>query len=258
MTTKETRQKAEAIRGQVADILGKCQKIANTYEQAAKEYGNASALFKAWQWFDSYEARTYMPEESTKAKETRENSPREWARIVRETSDAKECARVSLFVARVNLINFLNYAAESVAELLRPFWRSFALRKGWEELGEILTPKNSDFKIIVKVSGGNVGAQLFPSSFIRLTVYVKNANECGKIEGVKMGEAVPDDPREIIAPNVLTLAKYERISERLEAINQEARRTLDKLTAEARQLVRSSGLYGFAEFLASYHLNISK
>ena len=56
----------------------------------------------------------------------------------------------------------------------------------------------------------------------------------------------------------MNIDEYKRIIKRLEAINSQARQTLDKLATEARALVRGSGLYGFAEFLAGYSLTISK
>lgn len=266
MLTKETKQQAEKIRDDVAELLANASQLLKKYGKAGKEYADASKHWKAWQHFQSYEARTNTPEESQKAAQTYQARPKEWAATVDELEARKEAAAVSSFVARVNVNNFLNYAAQCVAELVRPFWRSFALRKGAEDLGELLTPPKykdvhawESLKIYVNISGGNVGAVLFPSSFIRLDVHITNGQGVsGHVEGVKMGEDVPDDPRRINAPKVLTVAQYEKITERLEAINNEARHTLNKLTGEARALVRGSGLYGFAEFLAGYSLTVSK
>lgn len=265
MLTKEAKQQAEKIRDDVAELLTNASQLFKKYDKAGKEYANASKHWKAWQHFQSYEARENTPEESKKAAQTYRDNPKEWAATVDKLAAQKEAAGVSSFVARVNTIIFLNYAAQCVAELVRPFWRSFALRKGAEDLGELLTPKYKDvhawgsLKISIKISGGNVGAVLYPSSFIRLDVRITNGQGVGgHVEGVKMGEDVPDDPQQIDAPKVLTVAQYKKITERLEAISNEARHTLNKLTGEARALVRGSGLYGFAEFLAGYSLTVSK
>lgn len=270
MLTKETKQQADKISEQIADILGACSIMAKCWEKRGEEYRAACANWNAWQYMDNYEAKTNTPEEAKKAQETRRENPKQWAENVEKYATEREAARVALFVARVNFINYLNYCAELVAELVRPFWRGFALRKGAEDLGEYLTPQYKEkdtntahaFRLYFKISGGNVGAQLFPSSFIRLDVRIfPRCIACGiagECLGVKMGEDVPDNPKDKTAPHLLTVAEYKKTVAKLEKIEEEARQQLNKLTQEARDLVRGSGLYGFAEFLAGYHLTISK
>ena len=277
MLTKEAKQRAEAIRENVADILGACSLMAKVWEKKGEAYREARALWEVWQYKGESKlhdcgalSATTREEETKKAKKAREESPREWAQRVEELSKQTEAARVALYVARVNFINYINYCAESIAELVRPFWRLVALRKGAEDLGQLLTPnyneKDKDtahaFRLHFKISGGNVGAQLFPSSFVRFNVMIcPRGVACGivgSVEGVYFGGDVPDIPQEKKAPHLLTVAEFHKVSARLEEIKKQARQTLDKLTTEARELVRDSGLYGFAEFLASYSLNITK
>lgn len=277
MLTKETKQKAEAIRQDVADILGACSLMAKVWEKKGKEYRKARALWEVWQY--KGESRLYdcgnltekeRKEETERAKETRATDPRKWSQTVEELSNKAEAARIALYVARVNFQNYINYSAELVAELVRPFWQGFALRKGAEDLGEILTPKYNEkdkdtphaFRVWFKISGGNVGARLFSTSFIRLDSHISPRGiACGiygDCEGVKMGEEVPNTPREIKAPHLLTVAEYVRAVAKLEQLKNKAEKVASKCARESRDLVQSLGLYGFAEFLASYSLNMSK
>ena len=269
MLTKETKQKAEAIRQEVADILAACSLMAKTWEKKEQAHAEPAALWHCWQFPDSYESNhsdTKRAEEARTAREVYKTNPRQWGQKVEELAKAKESARVALFVARVNFQNYADYAARLIAELVRPFWQGFALRKGAEDLGEVLTPLYNDkdkdtahaFRLWFKISGGNVGAQLFPSSFIRLDVHISPRGiACGisgSVEGVKMGEDVPNTPREIKAPHLLTVAEYVRAVEKLEQLKNKAEAVAAQCAKESREIVESLGLYGFAEFLNSYRL----
>lgn len=277
MLTKETKQKAEAIRQDVADILADCSQVAKVWEKKGKEYRKARALWEVWQY--KGESRLHdcgdltekeREEETKRAKETRATDPRKWSQTVEELSNKAEAARIALYVARVNFQNYINYSAELVAELVRPFWQGFALRKGAEDLGEILTPEYNEkdkdtphaFRVWFKISGGNVGARLFPDSFIRLDSHIRPCGiACGifgDCEGVKMGEEVPNTPREIKAPHLLTVAEYVRAVAKLKQLKDKAEKVATECARESRELVRSLGLYGFAEFITSYKIYFEK
>ena len=277
MLTKETRNQAEKIRANVADILAACSLMAKVWENKGKAYNEARALWEVWQYkgesklYDLHHLPAEVREEETnKARKMRAENPREWSQMVEHLSQEQERARVALFVARVNFQNYINYCAELIAELVRPFWRGFALRKGAEDLGDILTPdyKEKDrntshaFRVWFKISGGNVGAQLFPSSFIRLDAHISPRGiACGiygEAVGVYMGGDVADIPQEKQAPHLLTVAEYVRAVAKLEELKNKAEAVASKCAKESRELVRSLGLYGFAEFLTSYRLDFGK
>lgn len=270
MLTNAGKQKAEEIAGKVAPLLETASQIAKIWEQKDRDYIKARQLWRAWQHYPEYDARENEPEESKKAEEMRHTNPREWSQIVDKYAEEMERARVSLFVARVNFQNILNYCAEMVAEIVRPFWKLYALRRGFEDLGAIVSPaydeKDKDtphaLRLSFKISGGNLGAQFFPSSFIRLTVAVYIGGiACGlsgKVEGVKMGEDVPNTPREIKEPHRLTVAEYVRAVDQLEKWKNQAEQVANQCANKSRELVQSLGLYGFAEFLNSYRLYFGK
>lgn len=270
MITNTGKKHAEEIAGKVAPLLATLSQFAKTWEKKDREHLKASQLWRAWQFYGGYEATNTTPEESKKAEEMRHTNPKAWAQMVDKYTEEKERARVSLFVARVNFQNFLNYTAETIAEMVRPYWREYTLRRGFEDLGALLSPVYDDkekdtphaFRLSFKISGGNVGAQLFPSSFIRLTVAVYIGGiACGlsgKVEGVKMGEDVPDTPRETTAPHVLTVAEYVRAVEKLEQWKNQAEQVASKCAQQSRELVQSLGLYGFAEFMNSYKIYFSR
>lgn len=277
MLTKEAKQKAEAIRQNVADILTACSLMAKVWENKGKAYREARALWEVWQ----YKGESHLhdcgdltkkerEEETQKAKETRANDPRKWSQTVEELSNKTEGARVALYVARVNFQNYLNYCAESIAELVRPFWRLVALRKGAEDLGQLLTPEYNEkdkdtahaFRVWFKISGGNVGARLFPSSFIRLDCHIfPRGIACGisgSVEGVKMGGDVRDTPQEKKAPHLLTVAEYVRAVAKIEQLKNKAEKVASECARESREVVRSLGLYGFTEFITSYKIYFEK
>lgn len=270
MLTNEAKRQAESIRPQVAELLDILGQAAKVWEKKGAKYRAADSLWYAWQHFPEYRARDEQPEQAEKAKQARETNPREWSAAVERLSEKRERARVALYVSRVNFQNLADYTAKRIAELVRPFWRLVSLRKGAEDLGALLTPKYKDkdkdtahaFRLWFKISGGNVGAQLFPSSFIRLDCHIcPRGIACGisgSVEGVKMGEDVPDTPKEKAAPHWLTVAEYLRAVEKLEQLKNKAEKVAAQCARESRELVRSLGLYGFAEFLNSYRLDFGR
>jgi hypothetical protein len=277
MLTNETKRKAEAIRQDVADILGACSLMAKVWEKKGEEYRKARALWEVWQYKGErrlHDCGDLTPkereEETQKAKESRENTPREWSAKVEELSNKAEAGRIALYVARVNFQNYINYCAEMVAELVRPFWQGFALRQGVKDLGEILTPEYGEkdrdtshaFRVWFNISGGNVGARLFPSSFIRLDTHINPRGVAcgifGDCEGVKMGGDIPNTPREVKAPHLLTVAEYVRAVAKLEQLKNKAEKVASECAKESRELVRSLGLYGFAEFVSAYKIYFEK
>ena len=271
MLTKKAKAAAELMAEQIAELLKQCEKVAKDYEKKDREYYKARALFNAWQWFNRWDYQEQEPEETKKAEETHKTNPREWVRVVDRLADEQERARVSYFVARVNFQNFANYTAEKVAEIVRPYWRIVYPCGGFKNLGEAVSPTYKDadkhtahaLRVCFSVFSESIRAQGVedPASFVRVSVGVycgAPVGVSGHIEGIKMGDNLGDEPRDIKEPHRLTVAEFLRVDKRLEQINAQARATLDKLTKEARELVRGSGLYGFADFLAGYHLTISK
>ena len=271
MLTKKAKAAADTIREEIGALIKQGETVAKFYEQTDRHYLTARRLWHCWQWFNSYESTHDQPEEATKAKEAHDTNPREWVQTVDKLAEEMEAARVVCYVARVNFQNFADYIARKVAEIVRPYWRDFFACGGFKDLGGYLSPyyekKDQNtahaFRLVFSVYSENIRAAGVQdsASFIRLTVaaYVgAPVGVSGKVEGVKMGEDVADIPQEITTPHRLQVNEYKRIIKRLEAINSQARQTLDKLATEARALVRGSGLYGFAEFLAGYSLTISK
>ena len=270
MITNTGKKHAEEIAGKVAPLLQTAGQFARAWEKKDHEYIKARHLWRAWQHYPEYDARENEPEDSTKAEEMRRTNPREWSAMVDKYAEEMERARVSLFVARVNFQNILNYCAEMVAEIIRPYWKEYALRRGFEDLGALVSPsydeKDKDtphaFRVSFKISGGNLGTQFFPSSFIRLTVAVYIGGiACGlsgKVEGVKMGEDVPNTPREIKQPHRLTVAEYVRAVDQLEKWKNQAEQVANQCATKSRELVQSLGLYGFAEFVTGYRVYFGK
>ena len=271
MLTKKAKTAADTIREEIGALIKQGETVAKFYEQTDRHYLTARSLWHCWQWCESYESTHDQPEEAAKAKATRETNPREWSQTVDKLSEEMEAAHIVYYVARVNFQNFADYIARKVAEIVRPYWRDFFACGGFKDLGGYLSPyyekKDTNtahaFRLVFSVYSENIRAAGVQdsASFIRLNVaaYVgAPVGVSGKVEGVKMGEDVADIPQEIPTPHRLQVNEYKRIVKRLEAINHQARETLDKLTNEARALVKGSGLYGFAEFLASYSLNITK
>lgn len=267
MLTKKAKQTAQELAPKVAKLLAQCDKFARTFEKESQTYGKISTLWRVWQYPDTYQAKTDNPKAAAKAERSRKINPRRWADDLDTIATAREDQRISLFVARVNFINKLNYTAAAIAELIRPYWELFALRKGFEDLGAILTPFYSDndfytchaFHVHLRISGGNVGAQLSPSSFIRLNVLISIGSACGiwgKIEGVKMGDNAP--AQEIAQPHRLTVKEYKEATAKLEALHDKAREAAAKYCKESREIVKRLGLYGFAEFLNGYNFSFTK
>lgn len=270
MITNTGKKHAEEIAGKIAPLFAKASQVAKIWEKKDREYLKARQLWRAWQHYPEYDARNTEPEESKKAEEMRNTNPRAWAETVDKYAEDLERSRVALFVARVNFQNFLNYCAEMVAEFVRPFWKVYTMRRGFEDLGALVSPiynkEEKDtphaLRVSFKISGGNVGAQFFPSSFIRLNIAVYIGGiACGlsgKVEGVKMGEDVSDEPREVKEPHRLTLAEYVQAVEKLEKWKNQAEQVASRCATKSRELVQSLGLYGFADFLNSYRLYFGK
>lgn len=267
MLTNKAKQTAQELAPKVAKLLAQCDQFARTFEKESKTFAELSTLWRVWQYPETNQAKTDNPEAAAQAEKSRKINPRRWADDLDTIATAREAQRIALFVARVNFINKLNYTAAAIAELIRPHWELFALRKGFEDLGQLLTPQYGDndfytchaFRVHLRISGGNVGAQLFPSSFIRLNVLISIGSPCGiwgTVEGVKMGDEAP--AQEVAQPHRLTVEEYTRAAAKLEALHEKARQTAAKCCQESREIVKRLGLYGFAEFLNGYNFSFTK
>ena len=266
MITKQAKQTAEQLAPKVAELWESCQKIAVDWLINCDQYAQAANLWKTWQYFRGYEARTDNPNEQAKAAVTFENNPREWSQTVGRYAEEKERARVSLFVARVNFNNYLNYIAQELAEMVRPYWRQFASRRGFEDLGELLAPKCSalyrstvrQMRPFFKISGGNIYEATTAPAFIRLDVSIflgEAVGISGHVQGVRMGEDMPNEPQEIKKPHLLTIKEYKEATEKLNNLKEKARQTLNKCAADSFALVESLGLADYIEYLAGGYLS---
>ena len=148
MLKNELKPQAERIAEELRPIFGTLYKLGKTYDNTRAKQHKAERIAHSWQWKDSARDWDYIGD-NTSTKEERENiratyqkSPKEWAAILEGKYKEMHQAENAHTVARLNFINYINYAARVLADMIRPIWRELVERRGLETLAEIINEKN--------------------------------------------------------------------------------------------------------------------
>ena len=148
MLNKENTKKAEEIAEQLKPIFSNLYKLGKIYDTARRNQHKAERVANSWQWKDSARDWEYIGDH-TSTKEEREHiratyneSRQKWADILAEKYKEQHKAETAHTVARLNFINYINYAARVLADMIRPIWRELVDRRGLETLAEIINKEN--------------------------------------------------------------------------------------------------------------------
>lgn len=261
MLTKETLQKAEKIAQDVAPVFEVLYKLGRNYDKTRNELRHAERVAHSWQFpravsdWEYIADNTHTKAEREQIRTLHENNPREWARILEEKYKAQHESETAHRVARINFINFINYSAQYLADLIRPIWRELVERRGLETLAGIINQRNR--KKDHTAGACSVGLYLRDAEItkdkttagqyarIEINFYTGWAcgiyGECSKIYQINPAEVWHF--AEI--PQKLTISQYKKDVAKVSQMVGDIERKAETL----REFVRGCGLLGFVEII---------
>lgn len=148
MLNKKMQQQAENIAEAMRPIFARAYELGKKYDKTRNQQHKAERIAHSWQYKDSRRDWEYITE-GTHTQEERddiraiyENNPRHWHEVLETKYKEQHAAETAHQCARINFINYLNYAARFLGDMIRPIWRELVNRRGLETLAEIINQKN--------------------------------------------------------------------------------------------------------------------
>lgn len=261
MLNKENQKKAEQIAEQLRPVFAMLYKLGKIYDNARTNQHKAERIAHSWQWKDSARDWDYISDK-THTKEEREQiraiykeNPKEWAAILENKYKIMHQAENAQTVARLNFINYINYAARVLADMIRPIWRDLVERRGLETLAEIINEKNP--RKDHSAGACSVGLYLRSAElssdhttagqYARIEAHFFTGWACG-ISG-ECSKVYQINPAEVWhfaeLPQMMTAKTYERNKAKAAQMVAEIESKAETL----REFVKSCGLFGFVEIV---------
>lgn len=146
MLNKENTRKAQEIAEALRPLFAKAYELGKKYDETRQQLAKAEQA--AQSFHDRHEGRdwAYLPPYGNQTKEQREKvralGLKEWGEGLELKYKEAEEKRNKHQAARINFVNYLNYFADRVCDLLRPNWRAFYDRQGFRTVADIINQAN--------------------------------------------------------------------------------------------------------------------
>ena len=140
MLNKKTKQTTEKMRGELAPLFAKAEKLGKKLRKQASETRKADQVARAWQYPTCEGWALEAGEDSKAIQKERNENPHNWHEILNNKYMLLHNAQELEQVARLNYRNYMAYICEYIAQLLHEgdTWASFYEQKGLESLAEEL------------------------------------------------------------------------------------------------------------------------
>ena len=265
MLTNELKRTAEEIAIQVAPLFAAAYKLGKKYEQTRREQARAENRANSWNHpnerldWDYTKNRGQKQEEREQVRALFKENPRAWSDQVAQMWKACHEAEDRHTVARVNFINYLNYFARYLGDLIRPYWRELIDRRGLLSLADYINEKNhrkGDH------SAGAVWVGLYLSNceidandpkkvgqWARIESHIWTGWACGiSGECSRYYQKNPDEVWHFAElPPVMTVSRYQKASAKIAHKVKEIETARDELA----EFASKCGLRGFVEIVGT-------
>ena len=256
MLNKENTKKAEEVAAQLDSMFAAAYKLGKIYDKTRKEQHQADQRLESWEHPDA--ARDWHYKNDGITQREREQVRALYYANKKEWNKRIEMARAAVYkaedkhrVARINFINYMNYFAAHLGDLIHPYWRAFVSRQGLHNVAEIINnrhPRKDSSAGACSVGIYNEGGELYenpnePGQHLRIECHIYTGWACG-ITG-KDSRIYQVNPGEVwhVAelPPVMTVKDYTKNKTRIEMEKKKIKKARDDLY----RFAISSGLLGF-------------
>ena len=258
MLVKELQPKAEAIAEKMRPLFATAYKLGKKYDTTRNEQRKAERVASSWNHPNPCEDWHYKRDGGITEQEREEvrrvynENKKEWHEITAQKWQDLHRAEIVHRCARINFINYLNYMARYLGDLIRPIWRELIERRGLLTLAEVINKANPR----KDHSAGACSCGLYfdryendeaPSARIQAVIYTGWA--CG-ISG-ECSRWYQTNPAEVWhfaeLPQMITPKQYEKNAAKIVAMVQDIEQRRDKL----QEFARACGLLGFVEIVGT-------
>ena len=264
MLTKELKPKAEQIAEQLKPLFYRAYELGRIYDNTRKRQRKAERVAHSWNHpaegldWQYKEDGGIMKEEREEVRALYSKDKRAWSERTDQEWIKAHKAATAHTCARINFINYLNYFAEYLADLIRPNWREFVERQGLATLSETINKLNprkgdhtaGDCSAFVYLRGGELMTDHEnPDNWARLEVCIYTGWACG-ISGECL-KIYQKNPAEVWhsaeARPLVTPKQYERAAAKIKNYITKA----ETVRKECREFAQSCGLLGFVEIISN-------
>ncbi len=264
MLNKEMTQTAEQIAQEMRPVFRALYKLGKEYDNSRQNMAKARSDARSWthtaaalDW--DYTGHQGIPqEERERARKTKAENPKQWAAIYDEKWQAAATAEDLFQVARVNFVNYMNYAARYLGDLIRPHWRDLIDRRGILTLADIINKANKTKK---DHSAGAVSCGVYlddcetdstdrrkVGQWARISVAIYSGWACGEQgNATRYYQTNPDEVWHYAEkPHKMSLQQYQTNAAKIARKLKELEEQRDALY----EFARSCGLLGFVYIAA--------
>ena len=257
MLNKENTKKAEQIAEQLRPLFARAYELGAIYEKTRNQQHKAQRVAHSWQFLASGRDWEYISDNTNTQKEReemrkiKEENPRKWAEILENKYKKEHDTATAHQVARINFINYLQYFARYVGDLIRPNWREFAERQGLQTLAEIINQKNprpdhsaGACSVSIYNRGGELATDKTQAGqYLRIECAIYTGWACG-ISG-NLSRVYQINPAEVWhyaeEPHRITQSEYIKNSRKIAQQVEKIKEMRDNL----QEFARACGLLGF-------------
>lgn len=258
MLNKETKQTTEKMRGELAPLFAKAEKLGEKLRKQANETRHADQVARAWQYPDARGWAADAGEDSDTIQRTRKENAHEWHEILNNKYMLLHQAQELEQVARLNYRNYIAYICEYIAQLLHEgdTWAKYYEKKGLETLAEELR-KNLGKNESLYIYRDGTSWDSFASDNFYCYLKVKIWGVCGMSASdwgtySKHTSETQRQYKQAQEPKLYTHVQYIKLVKELKKLENEAKAK----AREHHEKARASGLIYFIGGLSDPALSV--